>query len=367
VPRAIREYRETHPLVALSLEESGTGELVAALLDERLDAAFVRSPIGAAEGIAVHSVLDEAMVAALPAGHVLADRTGAPPLGLAELAAETFILYRRPLGPGLYDAIIAACQRAGYSPIIGQEAPRMLATLSLVAAGLGVTLVPQSMRRLRVHGVAYRPLDSAAGLVAPLNLAYRHPDLNLIRAEVFTGLCDLVHQVLVKVNSYAFNPDRIAKLAERNLAHVISLADLFLERFRPVNPLTDAEFEGRCQLLFKDIDSTVDGDDSRTVLKKMLESIRAVLRTNVYVENRWGLAMRLDPALLSSTERPDLPYGVFFIHGREFNGFHVRFRDIARGGGLAAVWKQFAMVTAVGLGFFTYSVSLFRKSIAVTK
>ena len=82
---------------------------------------------------------------------------------LAALAAETFILYRRPLGPGLYDAIIAACQRAGYSPNIGQEAPRMLATLSLVAAGLGVTLVPQSMRRLRVHGVAYRPLDRAAG------------------------------------------------------------------------------------------------------------------------------------------------------------------------------------------------------------
>ena len=116
------------------------------------------------------------MVAALPAGHALAGRAAAKPLGLAELAAETFILYRRPLGPGLYDAIIAACQRAGYSPNIGQEAPRMLATLSLVAAGLGVTLVPQSMRRLRVHGVAYRPLDSAAGLVAPLNLAYRRGD-----------------------------------------------------------------------------------------------------------------------------------------------------------------------------------------------
>jgi len=182
VPQAIRQYREAHPLVGLSLEESGTGELVAALLDERLDAAFVRSPIGAsaggpapgdAAGIAVHSVLDEAMVAALPAGHSLAVRAAAKPLSLGELAAETFILYRRPLGPGLYDAIIAACQRAGYSPNIGQEAPRMLATLSLVAAGLGVTLVPQSMRRLRVHGVAYRLLDSAAGLVAPLSLAYR--------------------------------------------------------------------------------------------------------------------------------------------------------------------------------------------------
>src|SRR5436309_2953073 len=80
VPQAIRGYRETHPGVALSLEESGTGELVAALLEERLDAAFVRSPIGPAEGIAVHSVLDEAMVAALPAGHKLAAGQAARPL-----------------------------------------------------------------------------------------------------------------------------------------------------------------------------------------------------------------------------------------------------------------------------------------------
>jgi len=114
-----------------------------------------------------------AMVAAFPAGHALASGPASRPLALAALAAETFILYRRPLGPGLYDAIIAACQRAGYSPQIGQEAPRMLSTLSLVAAGLGVTLIPASMQRLRVNGVAYRRLDGDAGLVAPLNLAYR--------------------------------------------------------------------------------------------------------------------------------------------------------------------------------------------------
>jgi DNA-binding transcriptional LysR family regulator len=172
VPRLIREFRDGFPLVALSLEESGTGELVEALLAARLDAAFVRSPIGPAAGIAVHPLLDEPMVAVLPAGHALSKGAGEP-LALAALAGETLILYRRPLGPGLYDAIIAACQRAGFSPRIGQEAPRMLATLSLVAAGLGVTLVPQSMRRLQIDGVAYRALDPAGGLVAPLNLACR--------------------------------------------------------------------------------------------------------------------------------------------------------------------------------------------------
>lgn len=174
VPRLIRRYREAYPQVALSLEESGTGELVEALLAERLDLAFVRSPIRA-DGITVHAILEEPMIAVVPAGHPL----GGPadkPLPLAALADETLIIYRRPLGPGLYDAIVAACQRAGFSPNIGQEAPRLLATLSLVAAGLGVTLVPQSMRRLQIDGVIYRDLDARAGLTAPLNLAGRRGD-----------------------------------------------------------------------------------------------------------------------------------------------------------------------------------------------
>ena len=173
VPRAIRAFRDAQPLVALALEEGGTAELVELLCAEKLDAAFVRSSVGQAAGLEVAPVLEEEMVAAFPAGHPLSTGGAAARLKLAALEAETFILYRRPLGPGLYDAIIAACQRAGYSPQIGQEAPRMLSTLSLVAAGLGVTLVPDSMRGLGVAGVAYKRLDPDAGLVAPLNLAYR--------------------------------------------------------------------------------------------------------------------------------------------------------------------------------------------------
>jgi DNA-binding transcriptional LysR family regulator len=171
VPRAIRAFRERHPLVALTLEESGTVELVAALRSPAIDIAFVRSPVSESADLVIRPLLEEAMVAALPSGHPLG--AAADPLPLAALAGETFILYRRPVGPGLHDAIIAACDRAGFSPQIGQEAPRMLSTLSLVAAGLGVTLVPQSMSRLEAEGVIYRPLTAAAQLTAPLNLAYR--------------------------------------------------------------------------------------------------------------------------------------------------------------------------------------------------
>jgi DNA-binding transcriptional LysR family regulator len=185
LPRAIRTFREAHPLVALALEESGTTELVDALRAQSLDVAFVRSPVGESDDLFIRPLLEEAMVAALPSGHPLS--AGRDPLPLAALAGETFILYRRPVGPGLHDAIIAACDRAGFSPTIGQEAPRMLSTLSLVAAGLGVTVVPASMSRLEAEGVVYRPLDASAPLTAPLNLAYRR---NEISAAVrrFVGL-----------------------------------------------------------------------------------------------------------------------------------------------------------------------------------
>jgi DNA-binding transcriptional LysR family regulator len=185
LPRAIRAFRETHPLVALALEESGTTELVDALRARSLDIAFVRSPVGESDDLFVRPLLEEAMVAALPSGHALSG--GHDPLPLAALADETFILYRRPVGPGLHDAIIAACDRAGFSPTIGQEAPRMLSTLSLVAAGLGVTVVPASMSRLEAEGVAYRPLDASALLTAPLNLAYRRDEISAA-VRRFVGL-----------------------------------------------------------------------------------------------------------------------------------------------------------------------------------
>jgi len=185
VPRAIRVFREQHPLVDLALEESGTVELVEALRGQAIDVAFVRSPVSESADLTIRPLLEEPMVAALPSGHRLSAAADALPL--AALAGEIFILYRRPVGPGLHDAIIAACDRAGFSPLIGQEAPRMLSTLSLVAAGLGVTVVPASMSRLEMEGVAYRRLYSSAQLTAPLNLAYRR---NEISAAVrrFVGL-----------------------------------------------------------------------------------------------------------------------------------------------------------------------------------
>ncbi|HWG05788.1 MAG TPA: LysR family transcriptional regulator, partial [Beijerinckiaceae bacterium] len=171
VTSVLRQFRETLPGVSLELEEGGTGELVEALVQGRLDAAFVRSSVGRMSAISVETVLDEPMVVTLPTGHRFAANDGA--LALADLSEEPFILYRRRAGPGLYDAILAACHAAGFSPHVAQEAPRLTATLSLVAAGLGVSIVPASMRRLADDDIAYRALAADCGLSAPLHLAIR--------------------------------------------------------------------------------------------------------------------------------------------------------------------------------------------------
>lgn len=175
VPRIIRTFRELSPLVSLVLEESGSSDLVAGLQHDVIDAAFIRSPVANMAGLEVRLLLKEEMVVALPAGHAFVDSSddAAAAMPLAALANETFILYKRPGGPGLYDAIISACRVAGFVTRVGQEAPRIISTLNLVAAGLGVSIVPASLRRLQMDGVVYRRLSGNAELHAPLLLACR--------------------------------------------------------------------------------------------------------------------------------------------------------------------------------------------------
>jgi DNA-binding transcriptional LysR family regulator len=179
VPRIIRTYRESFPLVALTLKEGGTMELVDDLRDERIDVAFVRTAIADRQGLLVSPLLKEAMVLALPRAHILARRTNKA-VSLKALAQETFIVYRRHNGPGLYDAILSACNAAGFSPRVDQEAPRIVSTLNLVAAGLGISLVPESLQRMRMDGVVFRRLGGAEQLIAPLYLASRRSETSTV-------------------------------------------------------------------------------------------------------------------------------------------------------------------------------------------
>lgn len=190
IQRVIRTFRETAPNVSLELRELASAEQIDALKAEELDVGFIRTAAPKDAGITVYPLIEEPMLAAFPEGH----RLGCPAeerLPLEALAGEPFVLYRRATGAGLYDAIIAACNAAGFAPRTEQEAPWVGATLNLVAAGLGVTIVPQSFNRLHLDGVVYRHLADHPGLKARIDLACRRTDhsaaagafVKLVRAE----------------------------------------------------------------------------------------------------------------------------------------------------------------------------------------
>jgi DNA-binding transcriptional LysR family regulator len=171
IPAIIREYGMRYPDIVLAPHASNTSLLVARLRAGQVDIALIRPPIDDANGLTIEPLVDEDTVVILPNGHRLSGLTSVP---LAALAKEMFILYPRALNPGNYDSIIAACHRAGFNPTLGQEAPQIVSVIPLVAAGLGVSIVPRSTARILSDEVCYLPIEGDAP-----------------RAEICLGYCRL--------------------------------------------------------------------------------------------------------------------------------------------------------------------------------
>jgi DNA-binding transcriptional LysR family regulator len=97
---------------------------------------------------------------------------------LRDLADESFILVRRPGAPGMYGDLIEACRKMGFSPHVVAEVSQMLTNLTLVAAGVGVTVVPASMKDIHREDVFYAEAIDAPQLMAPLTLVSRVGETN---------------------------------------------------------------------------------------------------------------------------------------------------------------------------------------------
>jgi DNA-binding transcriptional LysR family regulator len=176
VPQSIRAFRTAFPLVSLTLEEGLSNEISERFSQDRMDVAFVRNAVISADGIHVTPLLEEPMIVAMPKAHALAKgKAGISSFPLKRLADDAFIVFGPP-GTGIYDETLAACRTAGFSPRIEQRAPRITSTLGLVAAGLGVSLVPACMQRLKMDGVAYRRLSGPVRPMSFLGLASRKGD-----------------------------------------------------------------------------------------------------------------------------------------------------------------------------------------------
>lgn len=165
-----------------------------------------------------------------------------------------------------------------------------------------------------------------------LGLGYDYPELGLCNAEIITALLDLSYQILVKKNPYAFNPTRLHSLMIGNIEVATTIALLLQQRFNPDDLMSDKAYDTARAAIHEQIENTVDLEDAKTLFETMVNAVHAVKRTNLFLEDRYALSMRIDASILTTEDRHECPFGAFFIHGRDFNGFHVRFRDIARGG-----------------------------------
>ena len=179
VQRVIREYRKAFPLVSVALAEDFPHSLSERLRNDQVDVAFIRTSLPDPDGIVIQPLLEEPVVAALPRDHPLSrSRNGRDTaLALKALAGDTFIFYGLPQGTLTLqgNAIIAACEAAGFTPRIGHIVPHHLSTMNLIAAGLGVALVSASVQRLKIEGVVFRRLKPPQ-IKVPLSLAARRGD-----------------------------------------------------------------------------------------------------------------------------------------------------------------------------------------------
>ncbi|MBT9310693.1 LysR substrate-binding domain-containing protein [Leptothoe kymatousa] len=153
LPEGLQRFRQHYPQVNIVLHELSTQEQIQGLFNNQLDIGFVRPPIDQ-EKLQTQSVLQESLVAALPAHHPLAGR---PSIAISDLQTEAFVLFPRPKAVQLYDQIVNLCHQGGFSPNVVQQAAQMQTILSLVTANLGVAIVPESLQNLQRRGVCFVP------------------------------------------------------------------------------------------------------------------------------------------------------------------------------------------------------------------
>jgi DNA-binding transcriptional LysR family regulator len=167
LPTALNAHRRDFPSVTTTLHEMAPVLQGAALIERRIDVSFSRTA-PANEALASELAWQEPVVVVLPAGHALARRKR---IALADLRREDFVVLHpdsSPFARHLYDC----CTEAGFAPRISQRVIESQSIPSLVAAGMGVALVPASIERGNHRQVVFRPLRGPAP-AADVHMIYR--------------------------------------------------------------------------------------------------------------------------------------------------------------------------------------------------
>jgi DNA-binding transcriptional LysR family regulator len=170
--RAIRAFRLALPNVHLELRLSTSARILDALRAGETDIGVIRPAANAVlpQGIAAVAMTRDRFMLALHAGHPLAG--GRRPVALRSLADDRFVL--RPRGPeaAFFEQVFELCAQAGFTPKVVQEAVEASTILGLVAAGVGISILPASFRAIQMEGVVWRALAATADITNPVLLVF---------------------------------------------------------------------------------------------------------------------------------------------------------------------------------------------------
>ncbi|TDD57249.1 LysR family transcriptional regulator [Nonomuraea terrae] len=180
LPGLLRTFRREYPDVRLDILEMTTAPQLSALRDRAIDVGLLREPPAGETELGCETVLSEPFVAVLPAEHPLASQRT---VRVGQLADMPFVLLPRTAGPGLHDQIAGLCAAAGFTPRVAQRAVEWQTVCALVGAGLGVSLAPASIRRIRLRGVAFRRIEPSA-VRTRVAVAWRRDDANPLVANL---------------------------------------------------------------------------------------------------------------------------------------------------------------------------------------
>jgi DNA-binding transcriptional LysR family regulator len=162
LPAAIRRYREARPDVRFTVRELATTVIAEGLSNGTIDVGLLRE-VRSVAGFDAEILLREPLMAVLPAGHRLVRRAR---LALRDLAGEPFVLFPRRLGVDFHDRLISLCTEAGFVPDVVQEAAHWQSVVTFVETGLGVSIAPACVERVKLPGVVFRRLPRATTIVS---------------------------------------------------------------------------------------------------------------------------------------------------------------------------------------------------------
>jgi DNA-binding transcriptional LysR family regulator len=187
-PTVVRAFRERFPAVDMTLSELHREPQREALLRGELDVGFF-TLLPRNHGLAGQRVALDPLMVALPEGH---PSTAHARVSLTALAAEPWVLFPRELKTHYMELVLEACDAAGFTPRVVQEASQLHTLAGLVGAGVGVALLPGAMATAPRAGVVFRPLAGQAPAL-PLHVVWRQGEVSATVAQFVAVTRDLLH------------------------------------------------------------------------------------------------------------------------------------------------------------------------------